>query len=50
MSQFGRVVEVAAVKDYDESISLSKDIYDLEVKVKELELKYEYEPEVDPSI
>jgi hypothetical protein len=44
MSQFGRIVEVAAVKDYDETISLSKAIFDLEVKVKELELKQESEP------
>jgi hypothetical protein len=31
MSQFGKVTEVAAVKNYDESIFLSKKIYNLEV-------------------
>lgn len=36
MSQFGKIVEIAPVKDYDESINLSKTIYDLEVEVKEL--------------
>ena len=35
------MVEVAEVKDYDETISLSKDIYDLEMEVKELEIKAE---------
>ena len=39
MGQFGQVVELAEVKDYDETISLSKDIYDLEMEVKELQLK-----------
>jgi len=29
MGQFGRVVEVAAVKNFNESINLSKKIYDL---------------------
>jgi hypothetical protein len=29
MGQFGKVMEVATVKDYDESIYLSKEIYDL---------------------
>lgn len=29
MEQFGKVVEVAAVRDFDESIHLSKKIYDL---------------------
>jgi RNA recognition motif-containing protein len=29
MEQFGKVVEVAAVRDFDESIHLSKRIYDL---------------------
>lgn len=31
MTQFGKVTEVAAVKDYDETIDLSKKIYNLEV-------------------
>jgi len=38
-SQFGTVKEVAPVKDYDETISLSKKIYDLEIEIKELQLK-----------
>lgn len=29
MEQFGKVVEVAAVRNFDESINLSKKIYDL---------------------
>jgi hypothetical protein len=44
MSQFGRIEEVAAVKDYDETISLSKTIFDLEIKVKEMLLKQDSEP------
>ncbi len=39
MEQFGKVVEVAAVRAFDESIHLSKRIYDLEVQIKEAELK-----------
>ena len=39
MSQFGTVVEVAPVKNYKETISLSKDIFDLEVELKQLELE-----------
>ena len=41
MEQFGKVVEVAAVRNFDESINLSKKIYDLQVQIKENELKLE---------
>ena len=43
MSQFGEVTEVAQVKNYDETISLSKNIYDLEIEIKELQLTAENE-------
>jgi hypothetical protein len=36
MCQFGNVKEVAAVKFYAEKIDLCKDIYELEIKIKEL--------------
>ncbi len=39
MSQFGTVMEVAPVRNYNETIALSKKIYDLEINRKELELK-----------
>jgi hypothetical protein len=43
MGQFGRVLEVAPVRDYDETISLSKKIYELEVELKQLEIHKEDE-------
>lgn len=39
MAQFGGVAEVAPVRNYNETIALSKKIYDLELELKELELK-----------
>lgn len=39
MSQFGNVIEVAPVRNYNETIALSKKIFDLEITRKELELK-----------
>ena len=36
MSQFGAVTEVAAVRNCDNSISLSKKIYEKEWKIREL--------------
>lgn len=44
MGQFGTVVEVAAVKDYDETIYLSKEIFEHELRVKEMEVEYESDP------
>lgn len=50
MGQFGKVVEVAAVRNYDETISLSKDIFEKELEVKHLELEYSSEPSEDLQV
>ena len=39
MSQFGSVVEVAPVRNYKETIYLSKKIFDLEIELKKLEME-----------
>ena len=39
MSQFGGVVEVAPVRNYKETIYLSKKIFDLEIELKKLEME-----------
>jgi len=36
MNRFGAVTEVAPVKSYNQTISLSKAIYDMEIEQKEL--------------
>lgn len=45
MSKFGTVCEVAVVKNYSEQIRLSKDIYELEMEMKDLTISYEASPE-----
>lgn len=47
MGRFGTVIEVAPVKNYNETISLSKMIYDLQVELKEQEFKREHSEEKD---
>lgn len=36
IGKFGNVSEVAAVKNYSDLISISKDIYDIKLKLKQL--------------
>lgn len=38
MNKFGTVSEVAAVKNYSDMIAISKDIYEINLKIKELEI------------
>lgn len=38
MAKFGKVVEVAEVKNYSGLIEMSKSIYDIKLEIKELEL------------
>lgn len=47
MGQFGTVLEVAPVRNYSETISLSKKIFDLEIELKEMELKKNQEQTAD---
>ena len=46
MSQFGNVIEIAPVKNYKETISLSKKIFDIEVEIKKLKLEKASQKEI----
>ena len=49
MNKFGTVSEVAAVKNYSNMIAISKDIYEINLKIKELEIAGQMGEEPDVS-
>jgi hypothetical protein len=49
MNKFGTVSEVAAVKNYSDMIAISKDIYEINLKIKELEIAGQMGEEPDAS-
>jgi hypothetical protein len=49
MNKFGTVSEVAAVKNYSDMIAISKDIYEINLKIKELEIAGQMGEEPDVS-